>query len=69
MEIQNASTGEVKVGRTGVETGTGAEPNMHHISEQYVGGRTQARRFQSGASFWTPTGAYYSDTDISQGIR
>ena len=69
MEIQNASTGEVKVGRTGVEIGTGAEPNMHHISEQYVGGRTEARTFRPGASFWTPTGPNYSDSDISKGIR
>ena len=63
MEIQDTSIGEVKIGRTGVaRVGIGADPNSSFFLT--VGGTTQAPIFNAGTYFWTPTGAYYLNTDI-----
>ena len=63
MEIQDTSIGEVKIGRTGVaRVGIGADPNSSFFLT--VGGTTQAPIFNAGTYFWTPTGAYYLNTDM-----
>ena len=63
MEIQDTSTGEVKIGRTGVaRVGIGADPNASFL----FNGRwnNTSTNINAGTYFWTPTGAYYVNSDM-----
>ena len=67
MEIKDASTGEVKVGRTGVESRTRSRPqHVMSLNSMYVGQRKHLSK--PGTHHQTTTRAHFLDSDISGNI-
>ena len=62
MELQNTSTGEVRIGGSSARVGIGTAPNISYFLD--VGGTVRVPIFNATTYFWTPTGAYYLNTDM-----
>ena len=62
MELQNTATGEVRIGGSSARVGIGTAPYTSYFLD--VGGTVRAPIFNASTYFWTPSGAYYLNSDM-----
>ena len=62
MELQNTAAGEVRIGGSSARVVIGTAPNISYFLD--VGGTVRAPIFNASTYFWTPSGAYYLNSDM-----